>query len=216
MGGRVGCWGVTLGREPWRVRWTLAGRSPHPPWSPTPPTGRRLALGRSTPRPTPSAAIPPATPSTSSAMLPRFDGKVLERPGRPLPAHRGRRRRGARGDCRAEAPGAPVAPLRWSKGFAGRRRRSRPRPGSDRRASSTTATDCSDPARRSKPIRPLDVRAWPRTSPTARIPARAVVIQLLVDDGVADRGHREQHPGPEARASPGSPADRTGPTGRCA
>jgi uncharacterized protein YkwD len=121
-------------------------------------------------------------------MLPRFEGKVLARPGRPhLRTEEGPaavRKAIAALRSRRRAPS-----LRWSKGLA---------------------AAAADHVRDQGPIGGLEHRGTDQSSPGGRAnrhgrwvrgvaeniaygenPAREVVIQLLVDDGVTDRGHRE-------------------------
>jgi uncharacterized protein YkwD len=126
-------------------------------------------------------------------MLSRFDGHLLERPGRPhLRTDEGAAAvREAIASLKARRP---VPPLRWSKGL-------------------TAAA--ADHVRDQGPIGGLEHRGTDNSTPSGRArrygrwiqgiaeniaygenPAREVVIQLLVDDGVADRGHRDNmlHP----------------------
>jgi uncharacterized protein YkwD len=82
-----------------------------------------------------------------------------------------------------------VGPLRWSKGLAAAAadhvRDQGPTGGLEHRG-----TDKSDPARRaSRHGRWLGAMA--ENIAYGENPAREVVIQLLVDDGVPDRGHRD-------------------------
>jgi len=121
-------------------------------------------------------------------MLPRFDGKLLERPGRPYL----RTDEGAAAVREAiavlEARG-PLPPLRWSKGLAAAAadhvKDQGPTGGMEHRG-----TDNSDPARRAN-RHGRWARAVAENIAYGENPARAVVIQLLVDDGVAGRGHRD-------------------------
>jgi uncharacterized protein YkwD len=126
-------------------------------------------------------------------MLSRFEGQLLERPGRPhLRTDEGAAAvREAIASLKARRP---VPPLRWSKGL-------------------TAAA--ADHVRDQGPIGALEHRGTDNSTPAGRArrygrwiqgiaeniaygenPARGVVIQLLVDDGVADRGHRDNmlHP----------------------
>lgn len=122
------------------------------------------------------------------AMLPRFDGFVLERPGRSFL----RTEEGAPAVQEAIAAlraARPVQPLQWSSGLARAAadhvRDQGPVGGTEHRGS-----DGSDPARRMERY-----GQW-RGAVAENIaygenPARAVVLQLVVDDGVPDRGHRD-------------------------
>ncbi len=121
-------------------------------------------------------------------MLPRFEGNLLERPARPhLRTDEGAA--AVREAIVSLKAGRPVAPLRWSKGLAA--------------AAADHVTDQG-------PIGGLEHRGTDKSDPARRVsrhgrwiqgvaeniaygenPAREVVIQLLVDDGVPDRGHRD-------------------------
>jgi uncharacterized protein YkwD len=121
-------------------------------------------------------------------MLSRFEGKLLERPGRPLL----RTEEGAaavREAIAALRARKPVQELRWSKGLAGAAadhvKDQGPIGGLEQRG-----TDGSDPARRAV-RRGRWVTAMAENIAFGENPARQVVIQLLVDDGVPDRGHRD-------------------------
>ncbi len=121
-------------------------------------------------------------------MLPRFEGRVLERPGRPY----------LRTD---EGPGAVreaintlrvrhASPaLRWSRGLAAAAadhvRDQGPSGGFEHRG-----TDNSVPAGRASRYGRW-TQAVAENIAYGENPARDVVIQLLVDDGVPDRGHRD-------------------------
>jgi uncharacterized protein YkwD len=121
-------------------------------------------------------------------MLPRFEGNVLERPGRSY----------LRTD---EGPSAvreaiaslkdrrPVGPLRWSGGLAAAAadhvRDQGPIGGLEHRG-----TDNSDPDRRAN-RHGRWIQGIAENIAYGENPAREVVIQLLIDDGVADRGHRD-------------------------
>jgi len=121
-------------------------------------------------------------------MLPRFDRKVLQRPGRSyLRTEEGAAAvREAITSLRARRP---VAPLRWSKGLAAAAadhvRDQGPIGGLQHRG-----TDNSDPARRASRYGRW-IQGVAENITYGENPARAVVIQLLVDDGVPDRGHRD-------------------------
>jgi uncharacterized protein YkwD len=82
----------------------------------------------------------------------------------------------------------PAQPLRWSKGLAGAAadhvKDQGPIGGLEHRG-----TDGSNPARRAE-RRGRWVTAMAENIAFGENPARQVVIQLLVDDGVPDRGHR--------------------------
>ena len=121
------------------------------------------------------------------AMLPRFDGKLLERPGRPLL----RTEEGAaavlEGIAALQAT-KPLPPLSWSKGLAGAAadhvRDQGPIGGLEH-----VGSDGSDPASRAE-RRGRWIEAIGENIAYGDNPAREVVVQLLVDDGVPDRGHR--------------------------
>jgi len=122
------------------------------------------------------------------AMLPRFEGKKLERPGRPTL----RTEEGAAAVREAIAAlrvRQPMQPLRWSKGLAGAAadhvKDQGPIGGLEHRG-----TDGSSPARRAE-RRGRWVTAMAENIAFGDNQARQVVIQLLVDDGVPDRGHRD-------------------------
>ncbi len=131
---------------------------------------------------------PPGYARHLERLLPRFDGNVLERPGRPLL----RTDEGAAAVREAIAAlkrRKPVQQLRWSKGLAAAAadhvRDQGPTGGMEHRG-----LDGSDPAgRASRHGRWLGAMA--ENIAYGENPAREVVVQLLVDDGVADRGHRD-------------------------
>jgi uncharacterized protein YkwD len=121
-------------------------------------------------------------------MLPRFDSKVLERPGRSYL----RTEEGAAAVREAIATlkaRRPVAPLRWSEGLtaaaADHVRDQGPIGGLEHQG-----TDNSDPARRASRYGRW-IQGVAENIAYGENPAQAVVIQLLVDDGVPDRGHRD-------------------------
>jgi uncharacterized protein YkwD len=122
------------------------------------------------------------------AMLPRFEGRMLERPGRPtLRTEEGAAAvREAIAALRAQQP---LPQLRWSKGLVGAAadhvKDQGPIGGLEHRG-----TDGSNPARRAE-RRGRWVTAMAENIAFGDNPARQVVIQLLVDDGVPDRGHRD-------------------------
>ncbi len=121
-------------------------------------------------------------------MLPRFDGKVLERPGRPhLRTEEGP-------DAVREAIAAlerrqPMGPLHLSMGLsaaaADHVRDQGPVGGFEHRG-----TDGSSPAGRSNRYGRWG-GAMAENIAYGENPARDVVIQLIIDDGVGDRGHRD-------------------------
>jgi uncharacterized protein YkwD len=130
---------------------------------------------------------PPAYARHLEAMLSRFDGKLLERPGRPdLRTEEGAA--AVREAIEALRAREPLPPLRWSKGLAGAAadhvRDQGPVGGLEHRG-----TDGSSPARRAE-RRGRWIAAMAENIAFGDNPARQVVIQLLVDDGVPDRGHR--------------------------
>ena len=121
------------------------------------------------------------------AMLPHFEDSLMGRPGRPML----RTEEGASAVEEAiEALRArrPAQPLGWSHGLAGAAadhvRDQGPIGGLEH-----YGTDGSDPARRAE-RRGRWVVAMAENIAYGENPAREVVIQLLVDDGVPDRGHR--------------------------
>jgi uncharacterized protein YkwD len=126
-------------------------------------------------------------------MLARFEGTLLERPGRP---HL-RTEEGAAAVYEAIASlkaRRPVPPLRWSKGLtaaaAAHVRDQGPIGGLEHHG-----TDNSDPASRASRYGRW-IQGVAENIAYGENPARAVVIQLLVDDGVPGRGHRDNilHP----------------------
>ncbi len=121
-------------------------------------------------------------------MLPRFDGNVLRRPGRPyLRTDEGPA--AVREAIAALKARRGISPLRWSEGLAAAAadhvRDQGPIGGLEHRG-----TDRSDPARRASRYGRW-IRGVAENIAYGENPARAVVIQLLVDDGVPDRGHRD-------------------------
>jgi uncharacterized protein YkwD len=120
-------------------------------------------------------------------LLPRFDGTLLQRPGRPhLRTDEGPA--AVREAIAALESRRPVPQLRWSKGLAAAAadhvRDQGPVGGLEHRG-----TDGSDPARRAN-RHGRWVQGLAENIAYGENPARDVVIQLLVDDGVPDRGHR--------------------------
>jgi uncharacterized protein YkwD len=122
------------------------------------------------------------------ALLPRFDGFVLERPGRPFL----RTEEGApavQEAIEALRAARPEDPLLWSAGLARAAsdhvRDQGPVGGTEHRG-----TDGSDPARRTERYGRWRV-AVAENIAYGENPAREVVLQLLIDDGVPNRGHRE-------------------------
>ena len=121
-------------------------------------------------------------------LVPQFEGNVLQRPGRPY-------LRTEEGETAVhEAIAAlrsrrPAGPLRWSRGLAGAAgdhvRDQGPIGGLEHHG-----TDGSDPARRAE-RRGRWVGGIAENMAFGENPARQVVIQLLIDDGVPDRGHRD-------------------------
>jgi uncharacterized protein YkwD len=121
-------------------------------------------------------------------MLPRFEGDLLERPGRPhLRTEEGAA--AVREAITALRSRHPVGPLRWSKGLAAAAMDhvidQGPIGGLEHHG-----TDGSDPARRAE-RRGRWLGGIAENMAFGENPARQVVIQLLVDDGVPDRGHRD-------------------------
>jgi uncharacterized protein YkwD len=121
-------------------------------------------------------------------MLPRFEGKLLERPGR-LALRTEEGAPAVREAIAALEARRPVQPLRWSKGLAGAAadhvRDQGPIGGLEHRG-----TDGSDPGRRAQ-RRGRWIGGLAENIAFGENPARQVVIQLLVDDGVPGRGHRD-------------------------
>jgi uncharacterized protein YkwD len=122
------------------------------------------------------------------ALLPRFDGKLLERPGRPFL----RTEEGAPAVQEAIAAlraARPVEELQWSPGLtraAGDHVRDQgPVGGTEHQG-----TDGSDPARRVERYGQWS-GAVAENIAFGENPARDVVLQLLIDDGVPNRGHRD-------------------------
>jgi uncharacterized protein YkwD len=131
---------------------------------------------------------PPRYAEHLESMLSHFEGQLLERPGRP---HL-RTEEGAAAVHEAIAwlkARRPMAPLRWSKGLtaaaADHVRDQGPIGGLEHRG-----TDNSNPARRASRYGRW-IQGLAENIAYGENPARAVVIQLLVDDGVPDRGHRD-------------------------
>ena len=121
------------------------------------------------------------------AMLPHFDGMMMDRPGRAML----RTEEGAAAvqeAIEALRGRTPAQPLRWSNGLAEAAadhvRDQGPIGGLEH-----YGTDGSDPARRAE-RRGRWVSGMAENIAYGENPAREVVIQLLVDDGVPDRGHR--------------------------
>ena len=120
-------------------------------------------------------------------MPPRFDGKLLDRPGRPYL----RTEEGAAAVSEAIAAlkaARPAGPLRWSRGLAAA--------AADHVADQGPigglehdGTDRSDPDRRASRYGRW-IQGIAENIAYGENSAREVVIQLLVDDGVPDRGHR--------------------------
>jgi uncharacterized protein YkwD len=127
-------------------------------------------------------------------LLPRFDGLVLERPGRPFL----RTEEGApavQEAIEALRAAQPANPLDWSPGLA-RAAGDHVRDQGPVGGTEHVGTDGSDPARRMERY-----GQW-RGAVAENIaygenPAREVVLQLLIDDGVPGRGHREALLDPE-------------------
>ena len=130
---------------------------------------------------------------------PRAHAAPIRRQGPRAPrpavsAHRGRAPpRCARRSPRCKAR-RPMAPLRWSKGLAAAAadhvRDQGPIGGLEHRG-----TDGSDPARRAS-RHGRWVQGMAENIAYGENPAREVVIQLLVDDGVPGPRPPRQHPGP--------------------
>jgi uncharacterized protein YkwD len=130
---------------------------------------------------------PPAYAGYLERLLPRFDGRLLERPGRSnLRTDEGPA--AVREAIAALKSRRPVPQLRWSKGLARAAadhvRDQGPVGGLEHRG-----TDRSDPSRRASRYGRW-IQGLAENIAYGENPAREVVIQLLVDDGVPDRGHR--------------------------
>jgi len=141
---------------------------------------------------------PPGYAEHLERMLPRFDGNVLERPGRPyLRTDEGPA--AVREAVAALKARRPMPPLRWSEGLsaaaADHVRDQGPIGGLEHRG-----TDDSDPARRASRYGDW-VQGVAENITYGENSAREVVIQLLVDDGVPDRGHRDNILDPDWGAS---------------
>ena len=122
------------------------------------------------------------------ALLPRFDGFVLERPGRPfLRTEEGVT--AVQEVIEALRSARPVEPLQWSPGLAKAAsdhvRDQGPVGGTEHRG-----TDGSDPAQRMERYGQWHGGVAENIA-YGENPAREVVLQLLIDDGVPNRGHRE-------------------------
>lgn len=133
-------------------------------------------------------ADPAAYATHLEQLLRWFDGDVLERPGRPhLRTEEGPA--AVQEAIAALRSRRPVGPLRWSKGLAAAANDhvtdQGPIGGLEH-----YGTDGSDPARRAE-RRGRWLGGIAENIAFGENPARQVVIQLLVDDGVPDRGHRD-------------------------
>ena len=131
---------------------------------------------------------PAAYASHLEQLLPRFDATLLERPGRPhLRTEEGAA--AVREAIAALQSRGPVGPLRFSDGLtaaaADHVEDQGPVGGLEH-----LGTDGSDPADRASRYGQW-VGAMAENIAFGENPAREVVIQLLVDDGVSDRGHRD-------------------------
>ncbi|HKU62811.1 MAG TPA: CAP domain-containing protein [Gemmatimonadales bacterium] len=160
-----------------------------PPAQPAPKEPDWSSLAREVAEETNRLRRDPASYAPSlEAMLPRFDGFVLERPGRSFL----RTEEGATAVQEAIAAlraARPVQPLEWSSGLA-RAAGDHVRDQGPIGGTEHQGTDGSDPARRMERY-----GQW-RGAVAENIaygenPARDVVLQLVIDDGVPDRGHRE-------------------------
>ncbi|HET7425342.1 MAG TPA: CAP domain-containing protein [Gemmatimonadales bacterium] len=131
---------------------------------------------------------PPSYAPYLEAMLPRFDGFVLERPGRAFL----RTEEGA--PAVEEAISAlraakPAPPLQWSAGLA-RAAGDHVRDQGPIGGTEHQGTDGSDPARRMERYGQWG-GAVAENIAYGENPARDVVLQLVIDDGVPGRGHRD-------------------------
>ena len=172
MGGRIWLACVCAGL-------TGAGADRDPAWS-------RLALEIHT-ETNLVRSDPAAYAGHLETLLPSFEGNLLERPGRPL--LRTEEGPAAVREAIAALQGRrPVPVLSWSKGLAAAAedhvQDQGPIGGLEHRG-----TDGSDPARRAE-RRGRWLGGIGENIAYGDNPARQVVIQLLVDDGVPDRGHR--------------------------
>jgi hypothetical protein len=131
---------------------------------------------------------PPSYARNLDVLLPRFDGLVLERPGRPFL----RTEEGSPAVQEAIAAlraARPLMALQWSPGLARAAsdhvRDQGPVGGTEHRG-----TDDSDPAQRMERYGQWG-GAVAENIAYGENPAREVVVQLLIDDGVPSRGHRD-------------------------
>jgi len=160
--------------------------APEPDW---PRLAREVAAETNQLRRDPTSYV-----ASLEALLPRFDGLVLERRGRPFL----RTEEGASAvqeAITALRAARPAPPLEWSPGLA-RAASDHVRDQGPVGGTEHEGTDGSDPARRMERY-----GRW-RGAVAENIaygenPAREVVLQLLIDDGVPARGHREALLDPE-------------------
>jgi uncharacterized protein YkwD len=121
-------------------------------------------------------------------LLPRFDGTLLHRPGRPgLRTEEGAS--AVEEAIRVLRHTRPMGSLRSSSGLS-RAARDHVRDQGPIGALSHRGSDSSTPAGRMKRYGRWDVAAGESIAVGSNS-ARDVVLQLLIDDGVKDRGHRK-------------------------
>jgi uncharacterized protein YkwD len=121
-------------------------------------------------------------------MMPQFEGKLLRRPGRSaLRTEEGGR--AVREAIRALRRTRPMGALRWSKGMTAAAR-DHVRDQGPTGLMEHRGTDGSTPARRVSRYGRWYVSVSENIAYGSN-PAREVVLQLIVDDGVPDRGHRK-------------------------
>lgn len=166
----------------WAVAWIailLAGGSRNPDWT---ELARDLITETNAAR-----RDPKAYSRYLEELLPQFEGKLLRRPGRAV--LRTEEGSGAvREAIRALRATRPMGPLRWSKGMAAAAR-DHVRDQGPAGLMEHKGTDGSTPARRVNRYGRWGVAVSENIAYGSN-PARDVVLQLIVDDGVADRGHR--------------------------
>jgi uncharacterized protein YkwD len=127
-------------------------------------------------------------------MLPQFEGKLLRRPGRAV--LRTEEGSGAvREAIRALRSTRPMGALRWSKGMTAAARDHVRDQGPTGRMEHR-GTDGSTPATRVSRYGRWHVSVAENIAYGSN-PAREVVLQLIVDDGVGNRGHRKNLLDPE-------------------
>ena len=173
----------------WAVAWVamlLAGSAPNPDWT---ELARDLITETNAAR-----RDPKAYSRYLEELLPQFEGKLLRRPGR-LVLRTEEGARAVREAIRALRDTRPMGPLRWSKGMAAAAR-DHVRDQGPAGLMEHKGSDGSTPARRVNRYGRWSVAVSENIAYGSN-PARDVVLQLIVDDGVADRGHRKNLLDPE-------------------